>query len=154
MTFGEAIVIFKDIYNEDISIKERVLAIKGVSQLVTASSIRKDEFINALKWIVETFSFPELPKNEDCLLCMHHVTGKCDTICDHGEAFEMRQEVEHYSEGYKKGYEDGKRDAVVHGRWTYYSTTMQECTNCHRHTARHRFEYCPHCGAKMDGKEE
>lgn len=42
---------------------------------------------------------------------------------------------------------------VVHGRWTYYSTTMQECSNCHRHTARHKFKYCPHCGAKMDGGE-
>ena len=28
-------------------------------------------------------------------------------------------------------------DAVpaVHGRWEYYSTTMQECSNCNRHTA-------------------
>lgn len=40
---------------------------------------------------------------------------------------------------------------VVHGRWEYYSTTMQECSECHRHTARHRFEYCPRCGARMDG---
>ena len=40
---------------------------------------------------------------------------------------------------------------VVHGRWIPYSTTMMECSICKRHTARHRFEYCPHCGAKMDG---
>ena len=38
---------------------------------------------------------------------------------------------------------------VVHGYWRYYSTTMQECSNCQRHTARHKFKYCPHCGAKM-----
>ena len=41
---------------------------------------------------------------------------------------------------------------VVHGRWEYYSTTMMECSNCKRHTARHRFKYCPHCGAIMEDK--
>ena len=41
---------------------------------------------------------------------------------------------------------------VVHGRWRYYSTTMQECSNCQRHTARHKFKYCPHCGAIMEDK--
>lgn len=35
------------------------------------------------------------------------------------------------------------------GVWKPYSTTMQECGVCGRHTARHRFEFCPHCGAKM-----
>lgn len=39
---------------------------------------------------------------------------------------------------------------VVHGHWLYYSTTMQECSNCQRHTARHKFKYCPHCGAVME----
>ena len=57
-----------------------------------------------------------------------------------------------YNNGYKKGYEDGKRDAVKHGNWVYYSTTMQECSNCKRHTARHKFKYCPHCGAVMGDK--
>lgn len=41
---------------------------------------------------------------------------------------------------------------VVHGRWEYYSTTMMECSNCKRHTARHRFKYCPHCGSVMEDK--
>ena len=41
---------------------------------------------------------------------------------------------------------------VVHGRWLYYSTTMMECPNCHRHTARHKYKYCPHCGAVMEDK--
>ncbi len=41
---------------------------------------------------------------------------------------------------------------VVHGHWRYYSTTMQECSNCNRHTARHKFKYCPHCGAVMEDK--
>lgn len=38
---------------------------------------------------------------------------------------------------------------VVHGRWDYHTHTMQECSVCKRHTARHRFNYCPNCGAKM-----
>lgn len=41
---------------------------------------------------------------------------------------------------------------VVYGRWRYYSTTMQECSECQRHTARHKFKYCPHCGAFMEDK--
>ncbi len=43
-------------------------------------------------------------------------------------------------------------DGITHGYWTYYSVTMMECSVCKRHTARHRFEYCPHCGAVMDGR--
>lgn len=38
---------------------------------------------------------------------------------------------------------------VVNGNWVSYSTTMQECSNCKRHTPRHRYKYCPHCGATM-----
>ena len=41
---------------------------------------------------------------------------------------------------------------VVHGRWRYYSATMQECSECQRHTARHKFKFCPHCGALMEDK--
>ena len=41
---------------------------------------------------------------------------------------------------------------VRHGKWEYYSTTMMECSNCKRHTARHKFSYCPHCGAAMEDK--
>jgi hypothetical protein len=37
-----------------------------------------------------------------------------------------------------------------HGKWLYYSTTMMECSLCKRHVARHKYEYCPHCGASME----
>lgn len=40
---------------------------------------------------------------------------------------------------------------VIRGCWTRYSTTMMSCSVCGRHTARHKFSYCPHCGAIMDG---
>lgn len=43
-----------------------------------------------------------------------------------------------------------KREPAV---WVRYSTTMMECSRCGRHTARHRFEYCPHCGAPMRESE-
>lgn len=42
---------------------------------------------------------------------------------------------------------------VVHGRWDYHTHTMQECSVCKRHTARHRFNYCPNCGAHMKDGE-
>lgn len=41
-------------------------------------------------------------------------------------------------------------EPVRHGRWERYSTTMMECSLCGKHTARHKFNYCPNCGAKMD----
>lgn len=40
-------------------------------------------------------------------------------------------------------------EQVRHGRWKRYSTTMMECSLCGKHTARHKFNYCPNCGAKM-----
>ncbi len=42
---------------------------------------------------------------------------------------------------------------IKQGVWKYYSSTMMECSVCQRHTARHRYEFCPHCGAKMDKEE-
>lgn len=30
---------------------------------------------------------------KECWACQHHATGKCDTWCDHGEAFELREDV-------------------------------------------------------------
>ena len=42
---------------------------------------------------------------------------------------------------------------VVHGEWEYYTHTMMACSICKRHVPRHKYEYCPHCGAKMDGGE-
>lgn len=43
---------------------------------------------------------------------------------------------------------------VVHGRWETYSTTMMACSQCGKHTAKHRFDYCPKCGARMDEEAE
>ena len=43
---------------------------------------------------------------------------------------------------------------VIRGCWTRYSTTMMSCSVCGRHTARHKFKYCPHCGARMNGGDD
>ena len=47
---------------------------------------------------------------------------------------------------------------VIHGRWIPYRCDMYECSVCQRiHTSFDSGEcdadYCPHCGAKMDGEE-
>ena len=35
------------------------------------------------------------------------------------------------------------------GTWKNYSSTMMECSECQKHVPYHRYEFCPHCGAKM-----
>lgn len=30
----------------------------------------------------------------ECWACKHHASGKCDTWCDHGESFEIREDVQ------------------------------------------------------------
>ena len=47
---------------------------------------------------------------------------------------------------------------VVHGRWEQTEAPfMNECEDCsvcgYRTVWGHRFNYCPNCGAKMDGGE-
>lgn len=39
---------------------------------------------------------------------------------------------------------------VVHGRWKRYGRNLGECSNCGE-IVNIRYNYCPNCGAKMDG---
>lgn len=39
---------------------------------------------------------------------------------------------------------------VVRGCWERYSVYMMVCSVCGKHVARHKFCYCPNCGAKME----
>ena len=41
---------------------------------------------------------------------------------------------------------------VVHGRWKRYGRNLGECSNCGE-IVNIRYNYCPYCGAKMDGKQ-
>lgn len=48
---------------------------------------------------------------------------------------------------------------VVHGRWVPTKVPfMNECEDCsvcgYRTVWGHRYNYCPNCGAKMDGGED
>lgn len=48
---------------------------------------------------------------------------------------------------------------VVHGRWiekSYLLGTTRYCSECGENYGMPHgvFNYCPHCGAKMDGKED
>ena len=58
-------------------------------------------------------------------------------------------------QAYKNGYEQGKRDAVKHGRWittAYKPFVYSKCSLCgHRVTIDGESNYCPNCGARMDG---
>ena len=40
---------------------------------------------------------------------------------------------------------------VVHGRWKRYGRSLGECSNCGEIVAT-RHNYCPNCGARMDGE--
>ena len=48
-------------------------------------------------------------------------------------------------------------EPVVHGRWldggkTFFGEQKNYiCSNCHSHTGIVKFNYCPNCGAMMDG---
>lgn len=49
---------------------------------------------------------------------------------------------------------------VVHGRWEYIPgdgkfRAILICSRCRRNVGEYnRFNYCPHCGAKMDLEEQ
>lgn len=55
-----------------------------------------------------------------------------------------------------KGMKAADVAPVVHGRWvTTKAPFMNECEDCsvcgYRTVWGHRYNYCPNCGAKMDG---
>lgn len=44
-------------------------------------------------------------------------------------------------------------EPVRHGRWMHLSNTWGECSVCgERNKYLKRWNYCPNCGAKMDGE--
>lgn len=38
---------------------------------------------------------------------------------------------------------------VVYTQWDDYSTSMMECRVCKKHVPRHRYKFCPECGATV-----
>lgn len=61
-------------------------------------------------------------------------------------------------QAYKNGYEQGMKDAVKHGEWKlkYETFGATECSVCGSEAlVKERYyvrsNYCPNCGAIMDG---
>lgn len=58
-----------------------------------------------------------------------------------------------------KWIEEAPTVKVVHGHWIFHKVTIwglwdksfYECSNCGSRNPLFNFNYCPNCGAKMDG---
>lgn len=55
MTKGAAIAIIRDIYTDDVDPEDKLMAINEVVDLETHNSIKKQELILALKWVLEEY---------------------------------------------------------------------------------------------------
>lgn len=82
----------------------------------------------------------------DC--CIHYPVCK-DTVADENWTDDAPELVKQMfsPEGCKNFMPN--TTTVTTGTWTYYSTTMMECSECKKHVPRHRYKFCPECGSKM-----
>lgn len=62
MELGKATAIFRNIYNSEESAVEKILAIRTVCEMETHNGITKQEFLNALNWLVEKITFYDAEK--------------------------------------------------------------------------------------------
>ena len=76
---------------------------------------------------------------------------------------ELIRALRYDREQYQKGFDDARKGAVpvVHGMWvyakTYYDLDECNCSLCGQLMTTaidKRMNYCPNCGAKMDGGAE
>ena len=94
---------------------------------------------------------------ELCIILGKSSTG---TIQKRLESLESKGYIKTTSMGKRtirltKGIEEQTTMEVVHGRWIEYRSFMK-CSECGSHwyyadNNCHLFDYCPSCGAKMDG---
>lgn len=86
----------------------------------------------------------------DCDTCYHNQNGQCNTSCDAGESYRPAMSKLEIIEA----------EPVRHGRWNFTSCSL--CgksfldyaeADCDRSIYLDLPNYCPNCGAKMDGKE-
>lgn len=88
----------------------------------------------------------------ECWACVHNNCG-CDTWCDYGELFELREDV--------KNAPTIEAVPVVHAEWKMRGGKLY-CTNCGKKALAEkdrddwygceRSNFCPHCGADMRKK--
>lgn len=87
-----------------------------------------------------------------CQTCKYNTMGTLSDMCLHCAPDNERTTSYELSDDYK--VENLSTADIAPERtpatWVGYSTTMMTCSRCGRHTARHRFKYCPHCGARMN----
>lgn len=97
----------------------------------------------------------------ECWACVHHQneSGKCDTWCDAGESFELREDV--------KNAKTVEVRPVVYGEWIEDTVSVGNpfdpykedimdvimCSNCKSYyDISERSNFCPNCGADMKRK--
>ena len=92
----------------------------------------------------------------ECWACIHHQNdvGRCDTWCDAGESFELREDV--------KNAKTVEARPVVHGEWLdtqpdYHpgcGNNAHVCSICGDYytTEPEDLFFCPRCGADMRKK--
>ena len=81
----------------------------------------------------------------ECETCRHHLNGKCNTWCDHGEEYiPVMTKIP-----------TADVEEVKHGEWIEEEHGMfYSCSNC-GYLIEYQFtNYCPNCGAKKDGQED
>lgn len=82
-------------------------------------------------------------EERECWACTHHSTGVCDTFCDCGESFELRDDV-------RRAKTVTETDFIQHGKWLinpdgYYPY----CSECKEQPESGKMtKYCSNCGAK------
>lgn len=80
-----------------------------------------------------------------CGTCFHNRFGKCTTYCDHSESYRPAHDKFTIIEA----------EPVRHGYWINANYGRHYiCSVCTRIYEIYGFDYCPNCGAKMDGVME
>ena len=94
--------------------------------------------------------------NHECLACKHHASGKCDTWCEIGEAFVLREDVA------KAQVIDA--ELVKHAHFIIDGYEDIHCSNCQSilgyvwkirreecfKDLYNKNKYCRYCGAKLN----
>lgn len=88
----------------------------------------------------------------DCKTCRHQINRGCDTWCDHGESYQPNMSKIPAADVVE----------VKRGKWTFEHDLFTDpkryfirivCSCCGLKTGQVS-NYCPNCGAKMDGERK
>lgn len=92
---------------------------------------------------------------------LHYIKDDADCIIDNAptiDPFKDKSLEQLMDDAFTRGYYKGREvfNPVKHGRWLSTDTNTCECSVCHTCEPYpfSEFEWCPNCGARMDGGEE